>query len=70
MLARVAPPDAGASAQGLLALASGLAMAVCMAAAGVLYAAVGALAYAPMAGLAVAGGAFAILVLRGSKQAA
>lgn len=63
-LAGAAAPGAGASAQGLLALATGLAMAVAMAVSGELYAALGAAAYWPMALLAALGAGVGILVMR------
>lgn len=63
-LAAAAPPGAGATAQGVLATTSGLVMAACMAAAGVLYAALGPLAYAAMAALAATGGVAGLAALR------
>ena len=59
-IARTAPAEAGATAQGYLAVALGLAMAAAMAAAGVLYARWGSFAYAAMALVAAAGGIFAL----------
>jgi PPP family 3-phenylpropionic acid transporter len=58
-IARSAPPEIGATAQGYLAVAQGLAMAAAMAISGVLYARYGGFAYSVMALMAVAGGVFA-----------
>jgi PPP family 3-phenylpropionic acid transporter len=58
-LARAAPPGAGATAQGALAVVLGLFMAAALGASGLLYGAFGNLAYGAMAMLAAAGGAVA-----------
>ena len=63
-IARTIPPKLGATAQGYLAVALGLAMAASMALAGVLYARWGSLAYGAMAALAVAGGVCALAARR------
>ena len=63
-IARTIPPKLGATAQGYLAVALGLAMAASMALAGVLYARWGSLAYGAMAVLAVAGGVCALAARR------
>jgi PPP family 3-phenylpropionic acid transporter len=60
-LARCAPPGLAATAQGLLAVANGLAMAAAMALSGTLHARFGAGAYAAMALMAAAGVALAVL---------
>jgi PPP family 3-phenylpropionic acid transporter len=59
-VARAAPPELGATAQGYLVVAVGLVMAVAMGAAGVLYARSQSLAYGAMALAAVLGGLFAL----------
>jgi MFS transporter, PPP family, 3-phenylpropionic acid transporter len=59
-VARAAPPELGATAQGYLAVAVGIAMAAAMGAAGVLYARSSGLAYGAMALAAVVGGLFAV----------
>jgi MFS transporter, PPP family, 3-phenylpropionic acid transporter len=63
-IARTAPAGAGATAQGYLAVALGLAMAAAMGASGVLYARWGGFAYAAMALVAAAGGLFALAARR------
>lgn len=63
-IARAAPPRLGATAQGYLAVASGLAMVATTAASGVLYARVGDLAYGAMAVTAMVGGGFALTTWR------
>ena len=63
-IARTIPPKLGATAQGYLAVALGLAMAASMALAGVLYARWGSLAYGAMALLAVGGGVCALAARR------
>ena len=63
-IARTIPSKLGATAQGYLAVALGLAMAASMALAGVLYARWGSLAYGAMAVLAVAGGVCALAARR------
>jgi PPP family 3-phenylpropionic acid transporter len=65
-IARTAPAEAGATTQGYLAVALGLAMAAAMAVSGMLYARWGSFAYAAMAAVAAAGGMFA-LAARGLK---
>jgi PPP family 3-phenylpropionic acid transporter len=60
-VARRAPPGQGATAQGYLAVATGLATAAATGLSGQLYAAYGARAYAAMALAAVAGGACALV---------
>ena len=69
-VARHAPPGQAATAQGYLAIATGLVMAGAMGISGVLYEAVGGRAYAAMALAAVAGGACAVLAHRARDQAA
>ncbi len=69
-LARRAPPGQGATAQGYLAIALGLAMAGAMGISGLLYAAFGSLAYAAMALAAVAGGVGALIAHRAGGQTA
>ena len=59
-IARTAPAEASATAQGYLAVALGLAMAAAMGVSGVLYARWGSFAYVTMALLAAAGGVFAL----------
>lgn len=66
-LARAAPPGLAATAQGYLALAMGVAMAVLMALSGLLYAAYGGFAYAAMALAAAAGGGFALMAHRADR---
>ena len=63
-IARHAPPGQGATAQGYLAIALGLAMAVSMALAGWLYGMFGNAAYADMALAAVVGGGCALIAHR------
>jgi MFS transporter, PPP family, 3-phenylpropionic acid transporter len=63
-MARTAPAELGATAQGYLAVALGLAMAVAMAISGLLYARWGGLAYGAMALAAAAGGLFALAAHR------
>ncbi|HKA79886.1 MAG TPA: MFS transporter [Xanthobacteraceae bacterium] len=58
-IARAAPAALGATAQGYLAVAQGVAMAVAMGVSGLLYARWGSLAYAAMASVAAAGGLLA-----------
>ena len=69
-LARNAPAGQGATAQGYLAVALAAAMAAATALSGVLYQAVGALSYAAMASIAVAGGACALIAHRTRRVAA
>src|SRR6266446_2200954 len=59
-VARAAPAELGATAQGYLAVALGLVMAAAMGLSGVLYARFGGLAYGAMALAAAAGGIFAL----------
>jgi PPP family 3-phenylpropionic acid transporter len=61
LLARSAPAEMAATAQGILAVALGLAMAVAMGLAGLLYARFGVLAYAAMAVAAALGGLLAVI---------
>jgi MFS transporter, PPP family, 3-phenylpropionic acid transporter len=63
-IARYAPPGQGATAQGYLAIALGLAMAASMGLAGWLYGAFGSAAYAAMALAAVVGGGCALIAQR------
>jgi MFS transporter, PPP family, 3-phenylpropionic acid transporter len=63
-IARTAPAEAGATTQGYLAVALGLAMAAAMGVSGVLYARWGSFAYAAMALVAAAGGMFAVTARR------
>ena len=63
-IARTIPPKLGATAQGYLAVALGLAMAASMALAGVLYTRWGGLAYGAMALIAAAGGVCALAARR------
>ena len=63
-IARTAPAEASATAQGYLAVALGLAMAAAMGVSGVLYARWGSFAYVSMALLAAAGGVFALAARR------
>ena len=69
-LARHAPPAQAATAQGYLAIASGVAMAGAMALSGVLYRDFGSAAYAAMALMAVAGGACGLVAHRLRRHAA
>ena len=69
-LARHAPPAQAATAQGYLAIASGVAMAGAMALSGVLYRDFGSAAYAAMALMAIAGGACGLVAHRFRRQAA
>lgn len=69
-IARHAPPGQGATAQGYLAIALGLAMAASMALAGWLYGMVGNAAYAAMALAAVVGGGCALIAHRARHVAA
>ena len=69
-LARHAPPAQAATAQGYLAIASGVAMAGAMALSGVLYRDFGSAAYAAMALMAIAGGACGLVAHRLGRQAA
>jgi PPP family 3-phenylpropionic acid transporter len=64
LVARIAPPGQGASAQGYLAIATGVAMAAAMGLSGMLYAAFGGGAYAAMALAAIAGGICALVADR------
>ena len=64
---RAAPAEIGATAQGYLAVAQGLAMAAAMGLAGLLYARYGNLAYAAMAVMAASGAASAFAALRLAK---
>jgi MFS transporter, PPP family, 3-phenylpropionic acid transporter len=63
-IARAAPADFGATAQGYLAVALGLVMAASMGISGVLYARWGSLAYGAMAAVAAAGGLLALAAHR------
>src|SRR5262249_12433732 len=63
-MARAAPAELGATAQGYLAVALGLVMAAAMGISGVLYARWGGLAYGAMALAAAAGGIFALAAHR------
>src|SRR5262249_9352900 len=63
-MARAAPAELGATAQGYLAVALGLVMAAAMGISGVLYARWGGLAYGAMALAAAAGGMFALAAHR------
>ena len=63
-IARTTPAEVGATAQGYLAVALGLAMAAAMAISGVLYAGWGTFAYAAMALVAAVGGMFAVAARR------
>lgn len=69
LVARSAPPGRGASAQGYLAIATGIAMAAAMSVSGLLYAAFGGAAYAAMALAAVAGGVCALVADRLGRRA-
>jgi PPP family 3-phenylpropionic acid transporter len=68
-IARAAPTQFGATAQGHLAVASGLAMAATTGVSGLLYARWGELAYAAMAITAAAGGGIAFIVHRWTRGA-
>jgi len=63
-MARAAPAELGATAQGFLAVALGLVMAAAMGISGLLYARWGGLAYGAMALAAAAGGVFALAAHR------
>ena len=67
-MARYAPPGQGATAQGYLAVALGLAMAASMGLAGWLYGAFGTAAYAAMALAAIVGGGCALIAHRAARQ--
>jgi MFS transporter, PPP family, 3-phenylpropionic acid transporter len=67
-LARAAPPGLAATAQGYLALAIGVVMAVLMALSGMLYAANAGFDYAAMALAAAAGGGFALMAQRADRS--
>jgi PPP family 3-phenylpropionic acid transporter len=67
LVARMAPPGLGATAQGYFAVALGVTMAVATALAGVLYGRFGSGAYAAMAVLAAAGGLCALAAKRLGK---
>ena len=67
-LVRHAPPAQAATAQGYLAIASGVAMAGAMALSGVLYRDFGSAAYAAMALMAIAGGACGLVAHRLRRQ--
>ncbi|HEX5509792.1 MAG TPA: MFS transporter [Pseudolabrys sp.] len=69
-IARHTPPAQGATAQGYLAIAVGLAMAVATGISGLLFAAFGSGAYAAMALSAIAGGACALIAKRLSRREA
>ncbi len=69
-IARTAAPGQGATAQGYLAIALGLAMAASMGLAGWLYGAFGSAAYAAMALAAVVGGGCALIAQRTRHDAA
>lgn len=69
-LVRHAPPAQAATAQGYLAIASGVAMAGAMALSGVLYRDFGSAAYAAMALMAIAGGACGLVAHRLGRDAA
>jgi PPP family 3-phenylpropionic acid transporter len=66
-LGRAAAPGLAATAQGYLAIALGLIMAVAMGFSGVLYGAFGSLAYGPMAAIAAAGGLVALAAHRRTR---
>jgi PPP family 3-phenylpropionic acid transporter len=66
-LSRNAPEGARAAAQGDIATANSVMMAAASALAGVLYGADGGIAYAAMAALAAAGGAFALIAARAMR---
>jgi MFS transporter, PPP family, 3-phenylpropionic acid transporter len=67
-VSRMAPPGAGATAQGYFAVALGATMAAATALAGVLYGRFGSGAYAAMAVLAVAGGLCALAASRAQRS--
>jgi hypothetical protein len=69
-LSQSAPEQNRAAAQGDIATANSVTMAAASALAGVLYGAGGSFAYAAMAALAVAGGAFAFLAARIMRSSA
>ncbi|MFY9687287.1 MAG: MFS transporter [Pseudolabrys sp.] len=69
-LARHAPPAQAATAQGYLAIASGVAMAGAMTLSGVLYRDFGSAAYAAMALMTIAGGACGLVAHRLRRHAA
>lgn len=69
-LARHAPSTQAATAQGYLAIASGVTMAGAMALSGVLYRDFGSVAYAAMALMAIAGGACGLVAHRLRRQTA
>jgi MFS transporter, PPP family, 3-phenylpropionic acid transporter len=64
LVARVAPPGAGATVQGYFAVTLGITMAIATALAGVLYGRFGGAAYAAMAVMAAAGGLCALAAKR------
>jgi len=66
-VAHVAPPGAGATAQGYFAIVLGATMALAMALAGVLYGSLGSVAYGAMAAIACAGGLCALAARRWAK---
>jgi MFS transporter, PPP family, 3-phenylpropionic acid transporter len=68
VVARLAPAQSGATAQGTLALMIGLLMAGCMAVSGALYAELHAQAYAVMALVAALGGAVCYATLRRARR--
>jgi PPP family 3-phenylpropionic acid transporter len=68
-LAWHAPPTQAATAQGYLAMASGIAMAGAMVLSGVLYRDFGSIAYAAMALMAIAGGACGLVAHRLRREA-
>lgn len=68
-LAKAAPEGSRAAAQGDVATAGGIAMALATALAGWLYQRYGGAAYAAMAGLALVGGVFALLAARARHSA-
>jgi MFS transporter, PPP family, 3-phenylpropionic acid transporter len=68
LVARMAPPGLGATAQGYFAVAHGVTMAVATALAGVLYGRFGSSAYAAMAALAAAGGLCALAAKRAQQS--
>jgi PPP family 3-phenylpropionic acid transporter len=68
-LARAVPKDLAATAQGVLATAAGIVMALATGLSGPLYAAAGSLAYLAMAGMGLAGFACALAAQRLSRPA-
>jgi MFS transporter, PPP family, 3-phenylpropionic acid transporter len=70
LVARMAPPGLGATAQGYFSVAHGMTMAVATALAGVLYGRFGSSAYAAMAVLAIAGGLCALAAKRAQQSMA